>query len=134
DADRDLLQAGEHVQLGEEEVGDAVDPGGVPGDRCVEPAAAAVAPGGDAELVALGAQPLAPLVVQLGRERPGADPGGVGLQDADDLGDPGGADARAGAGAAGGGGGGGDERVGAVVDVEEGALGALQVDVLALVE
>src|SRR5205085_9791807 len=31
DADRDGLQAGQHIQLGEEVVGDAVDPAGVPG-------------------------------------------------------------------------------------------------------
>ena len=33
DADRDLLPAGEHVELGQHEVGDAVDPHGVARDR-----------------------------------------------------------------------------------------------------
>ena len=53
--------------------------------RGVEPAAAALAPGRGAELVALLEQVRADLVVQLRRERPRADPRGVGLQDADDL-------------------------------------------------
>ena len=49
----------------------------------VEPAAAARAAGDGAELVAALAEPLADLVVQLGRERPGADARGVGLGDAE---------------------------------------------------
>ena len=49
----------------------------------VEPAAAALAPGDGAELVAALAEPLADLVVQLGRERAGADARGVGLDDAE---------------------------------------------------
>ena len=68
-ADRDPLPAGEHVELGEEEVGEAVDPGRVAGDDRVEPAAAAVTAGGDAALAADAAQRLAVLVEQLGRER-----------------------------------------------------------------
>ena len=51
----------------------------------VEPAAAAVAAGRRAELAAQLAQVRAELVVELGRERPGADPRRVGLGDAPDL-------------------------------------------------
>ena len=76
-------------------------------------------------------RPLADLVEQLGREGAGADPGGVGLADAEHEADA----VRAGAGARGRGGrhrvGRGDERVGAVVDVEHGALRALEQDAAA---
>src|SRR5215469_185546 len=87
DADRDLVEAGQHVELGDEQVGDAVHPGGVPRDHRVEPAGAPGSARGHAELTAGGAQPLAGRVVELGREGPGADPGGVGLDDADHLAD-----------------------------------------------
>ena len=49
----------------------------------VEPAAAALAAGDGAELVAALAEALADLVVELGRERALADAGGVGLDDAE---------------------------------------------------
>ena len=67
----------------------------------VEPAAAAPPAGRGAELAALLEQVAADLVVELGRERPGADPRGVRLHDADDLVDLERPDAAAGAGAAG---------------------------------
>ena len=49
----------------------------------VEPAAAALAAGDGAELVAALAEPLADLIVLLGRERARADARGVGLDDAE---------------------------------------------------
>src|SRR5436190_23377581 len=133
-ADRYLVQAGQDVQLGQEVAGDAVHPGRVPGDDRVEPAAAARPAGGHAVLATRLAQPFAGVVAQFGGEGPLADAGRVGLDDADDVGDPGRADAGPDAGAARGGGGGGDERVGAVVHVEHGGLGALQQHHLALVQ
>ena len=73
-----------------------------------------------------------PIVVeQLGRKRPRPDPGRVGLHDADDLVDLERADPAAGAGAAGDRVRRGHERVGAVVEVEQRALGALEQDVVA---
>src|SRR5690606_17448079 len=117
-AHRDLLPAGEDVQLGQEEVGEAVDAGGVAGDHRVEPAAAPVAAGGDTALAADAPQGLAVLVEQLRRERSGADAGRVRLEDADDPADLRRAHARARAGAARGRVRGGDEGVRAVVDVE----------------
>src|SRR5690606_7763537 len=71
------------------------------------------------------------LAGQLGGERAGADPGGVGLGDTEHVVQVQGAEAAAGGGAAGGGVGGGDEGVGAVVDVQQGALGPLEEDVAA---
>src|SRR5690606_2080104 len=134
DAHRDLLEAGEHVELGEHEVGEAVDATGVAGDDGVVPAAAAGPAGGDAVLAAGLAQPLADVVVQLGGERSLADASRVGLDDSHDAVDAGGPDAGAGDGAARGRRGGGDERVGAVVDVEHRRLPGLEDDRLALVE
>ena len=126
DAHRDLVPAGQHVELGEHEVGDAVDACGVAGDRGVVPAAASGAAGRGAELGAVLAQLLAVVVEQLGRERALADAGGVRLDDADDAGDLGRRDARAGAGAAGRRRRRGHERVGAVVDVEQRRLAGLE--------
>ena len=108
--------------------------GRVAADDGVDPAAAARAPGGRAELGAGLAQELAVGVEQLGRERPLADPGRVGLEDRDDAVDPGRRDAGAGAGTARGRVGRRDERVGAVVDVEQGGLAGLEQHGLALVE
>ena len=99
-----------------------------------EPAAAARPAGGHAVLGARLAQPFAGVVAQLGGEGPLADPGRVRLDDPDDVGDPGRADAGPDAGPARGGGGRGDERVGAVVHVEHGRLGALEQHHLALVQ
>ena len=126
DADRDLLEGAQHVEFGEKEIGEAVHSHGVAGDEYVEPTAAAVAAGGDAHLAANGAQCLAVLVEQFSGEGSGAHTGGVGLEDPQRAGDARGADARTRAGTAGGGVGRRDERVGAVVDVQQGSLGTLQ--------
>src|SRR5690606_3030335 len=132
DAHLQLLHAVEHVELGDAQAGDAVD-----GHRALEgddvhPAAAARAAGGGAVLGAAVADALADLVVQLGRERAAADAGGVGLGDAQHVVDVLRAHAGAGQGTANGGVGAGDVRVGAVVDVQQRALGALEQHALAL--
>src|SRR3954454_22328028 len=101
DADRDLLAAGEGVELGEDEVGDAVHAGGVPTDARVLPATPARATGRRTELGPLLAQPLAVRVQQLGRERALADTGRVRLDHGHHAVDPGRRDAGAGAGARG---------------------------------
>src|SRR5690606_21101426 len=95
DADRDLLPAREHVELGEEEVGESVDARGVTGDDRVVPPAATRTPGGDADLAAYALQRLAVGVEELGGEGTGADAGRVGLDHADHAVDPSGADAGA---------------------------------------
>ena len=124
--------AAEDVELVDHQVADAVDRHRVAQRHRVEPAAAALPSGGGAELVALLQQVAAGLVVELGREGPGADARRVGLDDAEHVVDLERADAAAGAGAAGDGVARGDEGVGAVVEVEQRALGALEDDVLAL--
>src|SRR5690606_38553582 len=100
----------------------------------VEPAGAAATPGVGAVLVATVDEQLADLVVQLGGEGPGADAGDVRLGDADDPADVAGADARTGAGAARHRVRGRDVGVRAVVEVEEGRLGAFEEHVLPALE
>src|SRR5690606_30488164 len=68
---------------------------------------------------------------QLGGKGAGADPGGIGLGDPQHIVQIEGAEAAAGGGATGGGIGGGDVGIGAVVDVQQRALGALEQDVCA---
>ena len=82
-ADLHRLEAVEHVELGQRDAGDAADRDGLAHQHRVEPAAAALAAGDGAELVAALAEPLADLIVLLGRERARADAGRVGLDDAE---------------------------------------------------
>ena len=133
DADLDLGQAVEHVELGDAQARDAVDDHRALEQRRVEPAAAARPPGHRAALLADRRQVMADrsrlVDRQLGRERPAADARGVGLGDAEDVVQLVGADARAGGRVAGDAVARGDERIGAVVDVEQGALRAFEQDV-----
>ena len=92
----------EHVELGERELGEAVDAHRLAQHHAVEPAGAAATAGDGAELPADVDQRVAVGVEQLGRERAGADAGGVRLGDADDPVDVARPDAGADAGAAGG--------------------------------
>ena len=125
---------GEHVELGDHEPGEAVHARGVAERHQVEPAGAPGAAGGGAELAADLADPLAELVVELGRERAGAHARGVRLGHAPHLVDRARPDAGAHAGRARHGVRRGHERIGAVVDVEHRALGALEDHELAPVE
>src|SRR4029077_13039898 len=95
----------------------------------VEPAAAALAAGDGAELVSDAREMLAVLVEQLGGEWSRAHARGVGLHDSEHVVEGTRTDARAGGGEATGGVRRGDEGIGAVVDVEHGALGAFEHDV-----
>ena len=100
----------------------------MPDKRGGEPAAAARAAGHDAELAPALAEQRARRIGELGRERAGADAGGVRLGDPEDRSDRGGAEAGAGGGrrrdrvAA------GDEGIGAVIDVEHHRLRAFEED------
>ena len=77
-ADLDLVEAVQHVELGQRDAVDAAGDAGLAHQHGVEPAAAALAPGHGAELVAALAQLFADGVVQLGGEGAFADAGGVG--------------------------------------------------------
>ena len=118
-ADGDLREGREHVELRQRERREAVQPHGVAQRDEVEPAAAALAAGDGAELAAELAQLLLLRRRDLARERPCADAGDVRLRDADDLVEAVGADADARRRA------GGDrvrrrdERIRAVVEVEQ---------------
>ena len=133
-ADGDLDALVHDVHLGDDEPFRAVDHVGVAEQGEVEPAAAARAAGDGAVLLAAGAEEVRRRVVDLGGEGAFADAGDVGLCDADHGADLCGADTGSGYGAAGGGGGRGDEGVGAVVDIEQGTLGALKHHLLAVAD
>src|SRR6185312_7962792 len=86
-ADLDLLEAVEHVELGQR---DAVDAGGLhrlAHHHRIEPAAAPLAPRDHAEFLAALAEHLADLVLELARERPAADARRIGFADAEHIAD-----------------------------------------------
>ena len=128
DANLDLVEAVEHVELGQGDAGDPVDRHRLAHQHGIEPAAAALAPRHGAELVPLLAEELANLVVLLRRERSLADAGRIGLGDAEYIADT----ARPHAGACRRLSGGrvrrGHKGIGAVVDVQQCALRALEQD------
>src|SRR3954471_22846423 len=68
------VDAGEHVELGDHEAGEAVDPSGVLQRHEVEPSGAAGPAGGGAELAAGLADLVPEGPFELGGERTGADP------------------------------------------------------------
>ena len=124
----DRLERVEDVELGQGHLGQRVEAHRLAEHDSVEPSAPAFAPRIGAELVAPLHEQIPDVVLLLGREGPRADPGDIGLGDADDAVDVPGPEARPGAGAAGDRVGGGDEGVGAVVEIEEGGLGPLEQD------
>ncbi len=125
-ADLDLVQAGEHVELGHGDVGESAQAHGVAQDDQIQPAAAAAAAGGGPELLAFALEVVAVGVIQFGDEGSAAHAGGVGLDDAHHAVQGAGAGARARGRVGRRGVGGGHEGVCAVVDVELHALGALE--------
>src|SRR6185437_11893999 len=87
DADLDAVEAVENIELGQRQAMDAAGPHGLAHQHRVEPAAAPLAPGVDAEFPAAAADLLADLVGQFGRERALADPRRIGLADAEHIAD-----------------------------------------------
>src|SRR5258707_14959400 len=131
DADLHRLDAIEHVELGDAQARDAVDLDRALERRGVEPPGAPRPPRGGAELLAALAQALADVVRELGRERPAADARRIRFCNPQNIvelmrADPGPRRRRA-----------GDavrrrnERIGAVIDVEQAALRAFEQQVLA---
>ena len=127
----DLVELIEHVELGDRQAIEAVHLHRITANHTVKPAATAAPARGGAVFTAPVAEVVVEAALQLGGEGALAHPGGVGLGHADHPVDQGGADAGADAGPAGDRVGGGDVGVGAVVEVEQGALGALKQDVFA---
>jgi len=124
-ADFDLIEVVEDVELGQVQRGVVVDSLGVAAQDEVEPAATAATAGGDAEFTSGSLQLVAVFVELFGGEGAGADAGGVGLDDADDMSDAGGVQGETLNGTAEAGGRGGDEGVGSVVEVEHERVGTL---------
>jgi hypothetical protein len=121
----------QHVELGQRDAVHARGHAGLAHQRRIEPAAAALAPRGGAEFMAPLAQALAVRIVKLGRERPLADPGRVGLHDAQHVVDGTGAEAHAGRRLPRDDIGGGHERIGAEIDIQKRALRPFEQDAAA---
>jgi hypothetical protein len=132
DADLELVHPVEDVELGDAQAGDTVDRHRALERDDVHPAAAPRTTRGGAEFLAALADAFANVVVQFGRERSAADARGVGLGDAEHVVDRIRADAGTGKRAAHRGVAGGDVGIGAVIDVEQGALRAFEQHLLAL--
>ena len=129
-ADLEDGQRVQHVELGHGPEIDAVDRAGVAAHDGIEPAAASGPPRGRPEFAAADPQRLAGCIRQLRREGTGADTRGVGLDHTHHPVDAARRQAGADAGAARRRVGGGDKGIGAEIDVEHRALGALQQDPL----
>src|SRR5690606_14392750 len=130
----DGVERREDVELGQEEPGERVDARRITQRHQVQPATTSPPTCDRPVLPAQLDHLVADLVVELGGERPGSHPGDVRLRHADDLVHCLGADARSDQCPAGRGVGGGHERICAVVDVEQGALGSLEQHLLALLQ
>ena len=130
----DSLEAGQHVELGDDRARQSVERDRVPRGDGIEPSATARASGHRSELAALTAQLLAAFVVQLRRQRARAHARAVGLEDADHAADGAGADAESRASAAGDRVRAGHVRIGAVADVEQRALSAFEQDPLPAIQ
>src|SRR6185437_715944 len=128
DADLDLLEPVEHIELGQRDAGNARGPDGLAYDDRIEPAAAALAPGDDAIFASLLAQPVADFTEVLGWKRSLPDTGRIGLDDAQHEADRGRPQPGAGGGLPRNRIGRSHEGIGAMVVVEQGALGALEED------
>lgn len=126
--DLELVEVIQDVQLGEVDGRVVVARVAVLDDHEIQPTAAALPAGGDANLVADLLQLVAVGVELLGGEGPRADARGVGLHDADDLADGAPAEGQTGQDATEAGVGRGHEGVGAVVDIEHEGVCAFDED------
>ena len=133
-AQRDFLQAGKHVELGEHDVGQAVDLSRITVHHRIKPATTTRATRSHAILMTLRTQPLAILAKQLSRERSFAHAGHVRFGNTNHTADLGRTDTSTGACAAGGRVGGCDERIRAVIHVEHGGLAAFEQHGLAFIK
>src|SRR3989344_1031369 len=131
DADVDGFQTVEHVQLGQADARDAVHIDSATQDNSVEPTTTPSTAGSRAELVTLFSQVRTDFVEQLSREWTRTYTRGVSLGNAQDVVQEHRANTRTGSYAASGGVRAGHVRVGTVVDVQQGALGAFEHDVFA---
>src|SRR5450432_662154 len=134
DADLDLPLGVEDVELGDYQRIDAVDHFGVAQDLQVEPAAAARASGDGAKFLAALAHFFGVDVGHFGGKGTAAYAGGIGLGNSEDVFEASGRDADSGGSAAGNRAGRSDVGIGAVVDVQHGALRAFEEHGLVFVE
>src|SRR5436305_7973939 len=131
DAHLDLVEAVQNIELGERQPIDSAGTRGLAAQPRIEPAAATWPPGHRAEFAPSLAKAASNLVVLFGGERPLAHPRRVGLADAEHIIDRAGPHPAAGRGLPRHRVRRGHERIGAVVDIEQRALRALEKDALA---
>ena len=134
DADLHGVEHVEHVELGDRNFAQRVEPHGLTKHHGIEPTRTTSATGVGAKLVSTLDQEIAHLVGQLGRKRTGPHPGAVRLGDPDHPIDVQRTDPRAGARTASDWVRRGHERIRAVIEVEEGRLSTLQQHVLSGLE
>ncbi len=133
-ADAQRVEVVEHVEFGERDVGERVHAHGMAQHHEVEPSRTTATTGDGAKFTTDVDHAIGHLAVHLGRKRAGANARGVRLGDADHAGDVARADAAARARAAGGRVRRRDERIRAVVDVEERGLCTLEQDRRVVIE
>src|SRR5437899_3881625 len=133
DADLDRFEGVQAIDVRNGQFVDTIDHGSVAGGHGVKPSATAWAASGRAELAAHGVKHVGNLGI-FAWKRSLAYARGIGFHDADDAIHAMGRNAGAGAGAAGGGIGRGNERIGAVIDIEEGALRAFEQNILSALD
>ena len=124
--DGDLLEAGQHIEFGEHIVSDAVNAGCVTSNRRVKPPGPARTPRGRAKFVATIAQPVTRGILQLGRERPRAHPGGVRLHNSHNGGQAPRGDPRSGGSPSGSGIRGGHKWIGPMIHIQHRGLSTLK--------
>ena len=134
DANLDRIDPGQNVELGERERPHPVDASGVTGEHRVEPSDPPRTPGGAAELVAFFAQRIGEIAGELARKRARADSRRISLADAEHRFEIARPDAGAAEDCARDATRRGHVRVGAVIDVEHRAVGALEQHALAGVD
>ena len=126
DADLDLIETVQDVELGQRQALDAARSHRLAHQNRVEPAAASRPAGHDAEFLATLAERSADLVDLLGGKRTGAYASGIGLANSEHISDRPGAQSRPGRGLSGDRVRRRDEWIGAVVDVEQRSLRAFE--------
>ena len=129
--DLDFIELIEHIQLGDGQAIQAVDLHRIAANHPVKPATAAPTARGGAVLAAAIAKVVREAALQLSGEGPLTDAGGVGLGNSDDAVDQGWANPSANAGTTSHRVGGRHIGIGAVIEIQQGALGPFKQDVFA---
>src|SRR6056297_1159048 len=129
DTDANGFQPVQYIQLGQAQPANRIDTHRRAQRNRIEPAATTRATSSCPELMAATGEALADVIKQLGRERAGPYSRCISFGNTQNIIEVQGTKTRTGGGTACGGIGAGHKRVGAVVNIEQGALGTLEHDV-----